>query len=50
MTGKRNCNQADDKASRPGLTHLKQRKEYPWISKLNTELTLCTADLTDKEE
>ena len=52
MTGKRKRkrNQADYKASIPGPTHRKQRKEAPWISKLNDELTLCTADLTENEE
>ena len=50
MTGKRNRNQADDKASIPGSTHYKQRKEAPWIAKLSDELTLCTAELTKNEE
>ena len=50
MTGKRNRNRADDKSSRPGPTHQNQRKEAPWISKLNNELTLCTAELTENEE
>ena len=52
MTGKRNrnSNRSADKASRPGPTHHKQRKEAPWISKLNDELTMCTADLTENEE
>ena len=50
MTGKRNRNRAYDKASRTGPTYLKQRKETPWISKLNDELTMFTSDLTDNEE
>ena len=50
MTGKRNRNQAYDKASIPGPTHRKQHKEDPWIAKLNDEPTLCTADLTKNEE
>ena len=50
MTGKRKRNREDDKDSRPGPTHRKQRKEAPWIAKLNDELTLCTADLTKNEE
>ena len=47
MTGKRNRNREDDKASIPGPMHLKQRKESPWIDKLNDELTLHTSDLTE---
>ena len=50
MTGNHNRNRADDKASIPGPTHRKQRKEAPWISKLNDELMLYTSDLTKKEE
>ena len=50
MTGKRNCNQSADKASRPGPMHRKQRKEYPLIAKLNDDLTLCTSDLTKNKE
>ena len=50
MTGKRNRNRSDDKASRPGPTHRKQHKEDPWIAKLNDELTMCAADLTENEE
>ena len=48
--GKRNRNRADDKASISGPTHRKQRKEAPWIAKLNDELTLCTVDLTANKE
>ena len=50
ITGKRKRNRADDNASIPGPTHRKQRKEASWIAKLNDELTLCTADLTENEE
>ena len=50
IMGKRNCNRADDKASRPGPVHSKQRKEAPWIAKLNDELTMCTSDHTKNEE
>ena len=50
MTGKRNRNRADDKASIPGPTNRKQCKEAPWIAKLNNELTLCTADLNENEK
>ena len=50
MKVKLNRNRADDKASRPCPTHSKQRKEVPWIAKLNDELTLCIADLTDNKE
>ena len=50
MTGKRKRNRAADKASIPGPTYRKKRKEDPWIDKLNDELTLCTADLTENEE
>ena len=49
MTGKRNRNQTDEKSSIPGPTHRKQLKESPWVAKLNDELTLCTADLTENE-
>ena len=50
MTGKRNRNRAVDKSSIPGPTHRKQRKESPWIAKLNDKITLFTADLTKNEE
>ena len=50
MTGNRNRNRAADKASITGPTHRKQRKEASWISKLNDELKLFTADLTKNEE
>ena len=50
ITGKRNLNQAADKASRPSPTHIKQLKEAPWTSKINNEITLCTSELTKNEE
>ena len=50
MTGKRNRIRAAAKASIPGPTHRKQRKESPWIAKLNDEITLCTDGLTKNEE
>ena len=50
MTSKRNCKRVADKASRKGPTNRKKRKAVLWTDKLNNELTLCTADLTDNEE
>ena len=49
MTGKCNCKRAADRDSKIGPTQRKKRKESPWTSQLNDELTLCTADLTKYE-
>ena len=50
MTGKHNRKRAADKASRKVPTKRKQRREVPWTSKINDEITLCIADLTENEE
>ena len=49
MTGKRRRKRAAEWASRSIPMQRKQRKAANWESKLNNDLTLCTADLIEAE-
>ena len=49
-TGKRNRKRAADKASRKGPMQGKQQKADPQTSKINDELTVFKADLTENKK
>ena len=49
MTDKRRSKRAAEWDSRPISMQRKQRKADNWESKLNNDLTICTADLIETE-